>query len=358
MTFQERARPSGRSVRPAARPRMTRADKSEATRRKLIAAATYVVGHEGYANASVAKITARARVAQGTFYNYFATQQDLFDQLLPELGRELLEHIRRRLAGTTDTLAREEIGFRAFFEFLAATPEFYRILNEAETFSPKAFRDHLDNMTQGYLRALRRAKRRGELAAYSDAELEVMVCILLAARNYIAYRFVHRDGTHGGLPVWVTPAYMKFIADGSGLGASKGRARRRRATTVAEPESQRAAILVEHSGTDGSPARLVLHVAAGQRDAHGTRHAVLVELVEAAASAIADRGRAPRLIDLSLGFLTATRARRLVAVARCEQRDAAAIRVAVEVHEESAAGPVVTTGLALFVAERTAATET
>lgn len=29
--------------------------------------------------------------AQGTFYNYFASQQDLFDYLLPELGGELLD---------------------------------------------------------------------------------------------------------------------------------------------------------------------------------------------------------------------------------------------------------------------------
>lgn len=354
MTFEARARPT---ARPSGQ-RMTRADKSEATRRKLIAAAAHVVGHEGYANASVAKITARARVAQGTFYNYFASQQDLFDQLLPELGRELLDHIRSRLAGATDTLAREEIGFRAFFEFLAETPEFYRILNEAETFAPKAFRDHLDNMTQGYLRALRRGRRRGELAGYGDAELDVIVCILLAARNYIAYRFIYRDGATGRLPDWAATAYMKFVAGGSGFADAKGRARRRPVDAAREAETPAAAVISETREGDPSAARLVLDVSAAQRDAGGVaRHAVLLELIEAAASAVAGRGveRSPILIDLSLGFLAPARARRLVAAARCERRDANAIRVAVEVREDGDAGPAVMTGLALFVPQGPAA---
>ena len=40
-----------------------------------------IVGELGYAGASVALITARADVAQGTFYNYFESRQDLLDQL-------------------------------------------------------------------------------------------------------------------------------------------------------------------------------------------------------------------------------------------------------------------------------------
>ena len=93
--------------------RRSRADRALETRRKLIDAAAKVVGEEGYANASVAKITALAEIAQGTFYNYFASQQDLFDHLLPELGGELLESIRKRISGEKDSLRREELGFHA-----------------------------------------------------------------------------------------------------------------------------------------------------------------------------------------------------------------------------------------------------
>src|SRR5450759_2807099 len=201
---------------------MRRADKLAATRRKLMEAVTEIVGGEGYGNASVAKITARARVAQGTFYNYFKSQQDLFDRLLPELGTQLLDRIRSRVANHPVDLKREEIGFRAFFDFLADTPEFYRILNEAETFSPKAFRDHMSNMIQGYLRALRRSQEQGGLPGYSADDLEVIVCILLGARNYLSDHYMVRTRHVGPAPDWMVRAYMKFVADGLLYGGTSG----------------------------------------------------------------------------------------------------------------------------------------
>ncbi|MBM3554530.1 MAG: TetR/AcrR family transcriptional regulator, partial [Alphaproteobacteria bacterium] len=148
--------------------RLRRVEKQEATLRALLDAAARVVGRDGYAGASVAKITALAGVAQGTFYNYFRSRQDLFDRLLPELGGRLLETIRERLAGCRQGLKREEIGFRAFFDFLVETPSFYRVLNEAEVFAPKAFRDHMANMADGYLRALRISRAKGDLPGYGD----------------------------------------------------------------------------------------------------------------------------------------------------------------------------------------------
>jgi len=104
--------------------RRTRADRALETRRKLIDAAAKVVGEEGYANASVAKITARAEIAQGTFYNYFASQQDLFDHLLPELGREVLDFIRMRLAGETIACAAKKLAFAPISIFWPSGPSF------------------------------------------------------------------------------------------------------------------------------------------------------------------------------------------------------------------------------------------
>ena len=65
------------------RVKLTRVEKSEETRKALFDAAAKIVGKHGYEGASIARITSRAKVAQGTFYNYFTTRQDLLDQLLP-----------------------------------------------------------------------------------------------------------------------------------------------------------------------------------------------------------------------------------------------------------------------------------
>ena len=68
------------------RAKKTRAQKSVEARAALLQAAAEIVGEYGYADASITRITQRANLAQGTFYNYFASRQDIFDELLPVLG--------------------------------------------------------------------------------------------------------------------------------------------------------------------------------------------------------------------------------------------------------------------------------
>lgn len=121
--------------RAAKKPKLTRAEKADMIRNDLFHAAAEVVGEHGYLNAMILMITQKARVANGTFYNYFESRQDLFDQLLPGLGREMLQFIAERSATGADEFEREVQRFAAFFDYLDKYPEFYRILYEAEVFA-------------------------------------------------------------------------------------------------------------------------------------------------------------------------------------------------------------------------------
>jgi len=300
-------------------PRTARADKAAETERRLMDAAAKVVGADGYANASVARITALADVAQGTFYNYFASQQDLFDHLLPELGGELLEFIRARVAGIDDSLTREEAGFLAFFEFLEARPEFYRILNEAETFSPKAFHAHMRNMAEGYLRALRRSHAKGELPGFDRRELEVIVYTLLAARNYIAYRYATHEGEGrpSSLPPWVVEAYMKLVTGGMRFGGTARRTgrSRRAASSPLEPGAPRIEVRRQEPGR----AEVEMHAGLDNLDAAGCVPATLfVSLIERASAAVLEARLSEelRLESLSTSFIRPARALWLLARAR------------------------------------------
>jgi AcrR family transcriptional regulator len=197
------------------RPRKNRAERSEAIRQAIFLAAARVVGRYGYADASISKITAAAKVAHGTFYNYFESRQDLFEQLLPALGQLLLSHVTNEVAPVADGLAREETRLLAWFEFLQIHPEFYRILNEGEVFVPAAFRRHVEGFGAGYLRALRRAKLRGELQDFADEELEPIAYILLAARSYLSFRYASgASASKAPVPGYVLTAYMKLIRHG------------------------------------------------------------------------------------------------------------------------------------------------
>lgn len=206
------ANPPGERTRP-----LRREAKTEATRRRLFEAALDVVGEFGYAGTSIAKITERAQVAQGTFYNYFTSQQDLFDQLLPYLGDRLLDEIREQLKDCRDSFRREEIGFRAYFDFLARNPAFERIYTESEVFTPQGFQDHVRNIVRGYRRSFRRSMKAGQLPHYSERELEAVTYILLGARTFLSKRYMtdRFDGAPSTrLPEWVVATYMKFFRYG------------------------------------------------------------------------------------------------------------------------------------------------
>lgn len=337
--------------------RRRRADRAIETRRRLIDAAARVVGADGYANASVARITALADIAQGTFYNYFASQQDLFDQLLPELGTELLEFIRERIAGESGSFKREEIGFRAFFDFLAERPEFYRILNEAETFAPKAYHDHMRNMADGYMRALARSHAKGELPGFERRELEVIIYTMLAARNYLSYRYLFRDGRPRRLPAWVDRAYMKLMTGGMMYGGANAPPRRpRRNAKSTESVVTVDAAHFRTAAVNPGEALIELEVTEASLGADGTiRKDVLLKLMEAAATAAASEisRTTPRLLSLSTAFPHPAGSEDLAAIARAEG-SGSVLHVSVELHTINGAERIVATAQAVYEAERRA----
>jgi AcrR family transcriptional regulator len=194
--------------------KLNRVERNAWTKQKLFEAATKMVGKYGYAEASVARITEAAGVAQGTFYNHFGNRQQLLDQLLPKIGLDMVRFIRDRTS--TGHAARQEIErFAAFFDFIREVPEFLRILNEAEFFAPAGYQKHLDNVATAYVRILQRARLAGVIVDYSDEEFEAIVHMLMGARGYLSLRYSYaRDGGVVDVPQHVKSAYEKLITRG------------------------------------------------------------------------------------------------------------------------------------------------
>src|ERR1044072_6763876 len=161
--------------------KLNRVERNAWTKQKIFEAATKVVGRYGYSEASVARSTEQAGVAQGTFYNHFVNRQELLGQLLPKIGIDMVRFIRDRTS--TGHAARREIGsFAAFFDFIREVPKFLRILNEAEFFAPNGYQKHLENVATAYVRILQRAREAGSIADYSDEEFEALVHLLMGER--------------------------------------------------------------------------------------------------------------------------------------------------------------------------------
>lgn len=194
--------------------KLTRAVKQTYVRTALLEAAAKVVGEVGYSAAMVSTITRQAGVAQGTFYNYFKTRQDLFNQLLPSMSDEMLAFIKQHTSPTASYAEQERQRFEAYFAYLTERPEFYRILHESEQFAPEAFQRHVEVIAANYQRALQRAAVAGEARVVDPREYEVFALMLMGARRYLSRRYARSNGAPQELPDFVTRAYMNLVCGG------------------------------------------------------------------------------------------------------------------------------------------------
>ena len=161
--------------------------RGERTKAKLLAAAEVVFARLGYTEASIVRITEQAGVAQGTFYLYFSSKLEIFEQLVDDLNRRVRHAMSEASAGATTRIERERAGFRAFFAFTAQHPALYRIVREAEFVSPRALRSHYTRIVEGYIDGLTAAREQGEVG---DVDPTVAAWALMGIGEMIGMRWV------------------------------------------------------------------------------------------------------------------------------------------------------------------------
>jgi AcrR family transcriptional regulator len=111
------------------------AERSEATRARLVRAGRALFAKRGYADVGTEEIVRKARVTRGALYHHFADKQDLFRAVHEDLERELSEGIAADIAGagTADPVEALRVGITSFLD-ACESPELARIsLLEAPT---------------------------------------------------------------------------------------------------------------------------------------------------------------------------------------------------------------------------------
>lgn len=137
--------------------------RGEATRRAILTAAEEVIGARGYNDASITDITREAGVAQGTFYIYFKSKDEVFAELVVEMGRLLRHALNEATEKASDRLSAEKEGLRGFLTFVTAHPNLYRVIQEALFVNPDAYRAYFQTFADGYREALAQADAAGEI---------------------------------------------------------------------------------------------------------------------------------------------------------------------------------------------------
>jgi AcrR family transcriptional regulator len=161
--------------------------RGAATRGRLLEAAERIFAELGYHDASIVKITEAAGVAQGTFYLYFASKKDLFDELVLDLNHRVRQAMTEAADQGGTRAEKELLGFGAFFRFTAEHPALYRIIRQAEFVSPETLHEHYRRLTNGYVAGLRQAMADGEI---DDGDPEVLAWALMGIGELVGMRWI------------------------------------------------------------------------------------------------------------------------------------------------------------------------
>jgi AcrR family transcriptional regulator len=107
----------------------TQAERTEATRGRLVATARRLFAEKGFAATSTEEILGEAAVSRGALYHHFASKTDLFRAAFEAVEDDLTAQILAAAAGSgeTDPLRILELGFDAFLD-QCVNPEVQRIV--------------------------------------------------------------------------------------------------------------------------------------------------------------------------------------------------------------------------------------
>jgi AcrR family transcriptional regulator len=102
--------------------RRRQADRSEATRAKLVSVAREMFAKRGYGAVGTEEIVRRAKVTRGALYHHFEDKRDLFRAVHEQVERELAERIGASLDPDRPPLALLEDGMRTFLDACEQDP--------------------------------------------------------------------------------------------------------------------------------------------------------------------------------------------------------------------------------------------
>jgi AcrR family transcriptional regulator len=105
-------------------PRLT----ATARREQLLDVATRVFARQGYHNTSMNDVAEAAGVTKPVLYQHFESKRDLYLALLDDVGHRLLTRIAKATSEATDGRAQTEVGFRAYFRWVAEDHDGFLLL--------------------------------------------------------------------------------------------------------------------------------------------------------------------------------------------------------------------------------------
>ena len=163
-------------------------ERGRATRRAILEAAEATVAEFGYERASVAEITRRAGIAQGTFYVHFPDKKAAYLELVRHVNHEVRETGARAVEGLEDRGEMERAGLAAFFQRVLEEPSVYQIIRQSEFVDTEIHRSHYQTLAEPYAAGLGTAMAAGQIA--DDIDPELLAYILMGIAEFMGMKMV------------------------------------------------------------------------------------------------------------------------------------------------------------------------
>ena len=128
---------------------------ASARREQLLDVALGVFARQGYHGASMNDVADAAGVTKQVVYQHFDSKRDLYLALLDEVGDRLLTAIAKATAGAIDGKHQTELGFQAYFRWVADDHDAFLLLFGSGARRDEEFNDAVRKVTAQVAEAIK-----------------------------------------------------------------------------------------------------------------------------------------------------------------------------------------------------------
>jgi len=171
--------------------------KRERTLAALLDAAVDVIGRKGMEAAKISDMTNAAGLANGTFYNYFQSKEEILHKIAMEVAVEVSRRLDVQMENIDDGPTRMVTATAGFMDLILDAPDWAAVLFDATAYLPEprkdafqyltadiaigveqgAFKVEVDPFTVSQIVALIGAAIRAQLAHGRNADLTRRLCV-------------------------------------------------------------------------------------------------------------------------------------------------------------------------------------
>jgi len=127
---------------------------ASARREQILDVALDVFANSGFHGASMNDIAEAAGVTKPVLYQHFDSKRDLYQALIEEVGNRLRTNIDKATAEATNGKSQTELGFRAYFRWVADDHDGFRLLFGSGSRRDDEFNEAIRKITAESARAV------------------------------------------------------------------------------------------------------------------------------------------------------------------------------------------------------------